>query len=140
MEIKYNYVAAGVVESISNAFTLKGTISNVRVTNVGGTTVTSCLRGGSYKVKWDKKGYFGSGINDGLVNIVYSQDTGASYPTSLVSGVAAGTDGAGGSWDWNIPADFRWVVVVALLRPGFGTRAGPLALTARRPPAGIHRV
>ncbi|MDP3052352.1 MAG: hypothetical protein Q8N22_00095, partial [bacterium] len=106
IKIKYNYVSAGTVESISNAFTLKGVISNVRVTDTGGTTLTTCLRGGAYKVKWDKKGYFGSGINDGLVDIYYSQDTGASYPTLLVAGTAAGTDGGGGSWDWTIPVGF----------------------------------
>jgi len=94
--------ADSVVSGQSPAFWIMGQISNVRVTDIAtGNDVTSCLIGNTYRIKWEKKGYFG-GTSDGNVRIFYSSNSGDSYPTELKASTPAGTDTDGGYWDWPV--------------------------------------
>ncbi|KPL24026.1 MAG: hypothetical protein AMS23_06005, partial [Bacteroides sp. SM1_62] len=88
------------VESESANFTIKGRISNVTLS----TTVPAdtYYYGGSYTISWDKYGHFGTGTNDGTVDIKYSNNGGLSFGTTIQANVAAGTHGVGGSYPWTV--------------------------------------
>ncbi|MEK7850193.1 MAG: hypothetical protein AAB213_05210, partial [Candidatus Omnitrophota bacterium] len=87
------------VVSSSTAFTLKG-----QIYSVSPTTAVTWLLGEVRSITWSKKGYFGAGLTDGTVDLYYSSNSGLSYdPTPIATGVAAGTDAGGGSYNWTIP-------------------------------------
>ncbi|MDD5347171.1 MAG: hypothetical protein PHT59_01005 [Candidatus Omnitrophica bacterium] len=97
-------VAETLVEDESGVFTLTGQISSVTRD-----PDETWLLGQSVTVRWQKKGFFGSGVSDGNVKVYYSP-TGVAPWTLLtnVSGlsaypVPAGTDAGGGSVTWAIP-------------------------------------
>ncbi|MBU1913347.1 MAG: hypothetical protein KKB22_07435, partial [Candidatus Omnitrophica bacterium] len=92
------------VESDSTAFTLKGQILSATLPTVD--PVNTYYLGGSYDISWQKKGHFGAGLDDGTVNILYSNNGGATYGSTLISDRPAGTDAAGSSWQWDIASDF----------------------------------
>ncbi|MCX5694713.1 MAG: hypothetical protein NT014_06320, partial [Candidatus Omnitrophica bacterium] len=99
LKIILNYGDAGLVESPTSNFTLKGNIYNVSPT-----TDEIWLSGDTKTISWSKKGLLGGGTSDGTVNIFYSSNAGFTYgELPIASSVAAGTDAAGGSWIWNIP-------------------------------------
>jgi hypothetical protein len=89
------------VENQSTNFTLKG-----QIYQVSPTTTETWLLGETHTITWQKYGHFGSGLDDGTVDIYYSDNGGLSYdPTPIIAGEPAGTDAGGGSYDWTIPSD-----------------------------------
>ncbi|MFA4991832.1 MAG: hypothetical protein WC569_04545, partial [Candidatus Omnitrophota bacterium] len=96
--------ASTLVESVSTAFTLKGQVTSVTLPTVD--PVNTYYLGGSYDISWQKKGHFGTGIDDGTVDILYSNNGGLSYGSTLVEDRSAGTDASGSSWNWSIASDF----------------------------------
>jgi hypothetical protein len=99
--IKVTHNSDSAVTSTSPAFYIKGKIYSVTPT-----TAVTWLLGETKTITWSKKGHFGAGVSDGTVDIYYSSNGGLSYnPTPIASGIAAGTDASGGTYDWAIPND-----------------------------------
>ncbi|MCM8801384.1 MAG: GPI anchored serine-threonine rich family protein, partial [Candidatus Omnitrophica bacterium] len=111
IKIIHNYTSAGIMESISDEFTIKGQIFAVDITKQDDSPLdnNSCVLGQTYKIKWKKVGHFGSGLNEGQVRILYSTDGGLTYNIELTSATSAGTDSDGTSWSdyflWTPTAD-----------------------------------
>ncbi|RKY30288.1 MAG: hypothetical protein DRP68_06295, partial [Candidatus Omnitrophota bacterium] len=88
------------IESQSSNFTLKG-----QIYNVSPTSSETWLLGEAKTITWDKKGHFGSGLDEGTVDILYSNNGGLSYEITIATNQPSGTDASGGSYDWTIPND-----------------------------------
>ncbi|MBI5873772.1 MAG: hypothetical protein HZB36_06485, partial [Candidatus Omnitrophica bacterium] len=112
------------VTSTSSAFTLKG-----QVYNVAPTSAQTWLLGEQHSITWDRKGYFGSGITVGNVDIFYSTNNGLSYePTPVATAQSAGSDdGSGngsGSYPWTIPTNLT-TAAQAKIKVAKCTHPGP---------------
>ncbi|MDD5130327.1 MAG: hypothetical protein PHS66_04695, partial [Candidatus Omnitrophica bacterium] len=99
LKIILNYGDAGLVESATSNFTLKGNIYNVSPTSD-----ETWLSGDTKTISWSKKGLLGGGASDGTVDIYYSSNAGFTYgELPIANDISAGTDASGGSWNWDIP-------------------------------------